>query len=420
MSLIVFLKVAYAILGTIAMCVLVYQVGMALISGPRKKRPLLPCEKYHRFAVIISARNERNVIGQLLDSLMAQNYPKESYDIYVIADNCTDDTAQVAREHGALVYERFNDKLKGKGYALQWLFEIIDQEKPRGYYDAYGIFDADNLVDKNYLAFVNQRLNAGAKITTGYRDSKNPSDSWVSGAYSIYFWVFCRFFLQPRTRLGLSGIVGGTGFVFRSELIADTGWKTKTMTEDIEFSLMQILKGNKVEFVREAVYYDEQPTTFAVSNRQRYRWALGNIQCIHHFLGKYFLGIFSRNFFQNLDMFIFMMALPSAAIGAIHACLGAAIQYMGQAHWYEIVLMEIGTLLSWVSIMWLQGLLTVLLEGKSLRQVWKGVLGWPIFLLTWTIISFVAFFYRNTDWKPIAHNSTAGIEHMDGQDKPGV
>ena len=420
MTLITVLKIVYALLGAVATGVLIYQVVMALLSGRKKREPILPDQKHHRFALIISARNERNVIGQLLDSLMAQEYPKEFFDVYVIADNCTDNTAQVAAEHGAIVLERFNEVEKGKGYALAWFFDKIHSEKPRGYYDAYGVFDADNLVDKNYLAAMNQRLNRGMKIAVGYRDIKNPSDNWVSGAYSIYFWCICRFFLQTRSRLGMSGLVSGTGFVFRSELIADTGWNTQTITEDCEFSLMQILNGNRIEYVPDAIFYDEQPTTFRIANRQRYRWALGSIQCIQLFMGTFFKGIFSRHFVRSLDMFIYLMSIPCSAVVAIQTCMGAAIQYMGQAHWYEIVLMELTSLAITIAVMWIHGIVTVLLEGKSLRSVWKGILGWPLFLFSWTYISLFAIFYRNTEWKPIAHHSTAGIEHMDGQDGNGV
>jgi cellulose synthase/poly-beta-1,6-N-acetylglucosamine synthase-like glycosyltransferase len=157
MNLLLCLKALYALLNSITMGVLIYQVIMALMSGRRKKSKYPPCSEFNRFAVVISARNEINVIGHLLDSLNAQQYPRECFDIYVIADNCTDDTARVSREHGALVYERSNLSQCGKGYALQWIFDIIHQQKP-DYYDAYCIFDADNLADKDFLMSMNRQL----------------------------------------------------------------------------------------------------------------------------------------------------------------------------------------------------------------------------------------------------------------------
>ncbi len=411
-SLLLILKVVYAFLGSITMGVLIYQVIMALLSGRRNKQPVLPCDRYNRFALVISARNESAVIAQLLDSLMAQRYPKEYFDVYVIADNCTDNTAQVAREHGALVYERENLKECGKGYALNWMFNIIQREKPQGYYDAYGIFDADNLVHRDYLMAMNHQLLDGATVAEGYRDIKNPSDSWVSGAYAIYFWCISRFFMRPRHRLGMSGLVSGTGFVFRSELIAEKGWVTETITEDCEFSLMQILEGHKVAFAEDAIFYDEQPVTFRQANRQRYRWAVGSLQCVKLFIGKLFRGTFTQKSFVMLDMVIYLMSIPCSAIVAINTCLGAAIRYMGQAHWYEIIQMELISLAVTIVCMFLHGILTVKLEGKSLRTVYKGVLGWPLFLLSWVYISLFAIFYRNTTWKPIHHTSTVGIDSI--------
>ena len=143
----------------------------------------------------------------------------------------------------------------------------------------------------------------------------------------------------------MSGLVSGTGFVFRAELIAERGWVTETITEDCEFSLMQILKGHKVTFAEDAIFYDEQPVTFRQANRQRYRWAVGSLQCLKLFFGKLFRGTFTQKSFIMMDMVIYLMSIPCSAIVAVNTCVGAAIRYMGQAHWYEIIQMELISLL---------------------------------------------------------------------------
>ena len=414
------LKIIYGVLGFTTMSVLLYQVVMALLSGKRKRCTIKPRDKHSRFAVVISARNESAVIGNLIDSLMRQQYPKEYFDVYVIADNCTDNTAQVARDHGALVYERIDSVKKGKGYALKWMFDIIHDEKPAGYYDAYCVFDADNLVSKDYMMAMNHRLLNGSDIIQGYRDIKNPSDTWISGSYAIYFWCISTFFMRPRQRLGMSGLVSGTGFVFRAQLIAQHGWRTQTITEDCEFSLMQILDGHKVDFEENAVFYDEQPLLFRQAVRQRYRWAVGSIQCIKLFMGDLFKATFKRRSIVALDMVIYLMSIPCSAIVAINTCVGAAIRYMGQSHWYEIITIELLSLLVTVSVMFLHGILTVKMEGKSIRANIKGILGWPVFLLSWVYISLFSIFYRNTTWKPIHHTSTLNLESMKDEEGSGV
>ena len=165
----------------------------------KKKTHHLP-EK--SFALLVAAHNEDVVIGKIVESLQSLDYPKELYDIFVIADNCDDKTAEVAREHGANVYERFNNNNKGKGYALEWMFEKIFKLDKK--YDAIAIFDADNLVSKNFLTEMNSKMMEGYKVVQGYIDSKNPHDSWITESYSISFWASSRLFQLARANLRLS------------------------------------------------------------------------------------------------------------------------------------------------------------------------------------------------------------------------
>ena len=138
----------------------IYQIVIWLFvySKPVKKKKIT--KKKHRFMAVISARNEENVIANLIDSLNKQVYPKDKLDIYVIADNCTDNTAKVAENAGAIVYERFNEYKRSKGYALEWFFDIVLREFPDKY-DAFCIFDADNIVAPNFISKMNEKLCEG-------------------------------------------------------------------------------------------------------------------------------------------------------------------------------------------------------------------------------------------------------------------
>ena len=203
-----------------------YQLIVSICSLIKfKDKPIIE-DKEHRFMAIIPAHNEAAVVANLVESLKNQDYVKDLYDIYVIADNCTDNTAEVARKAGAIVYERFDDEKKTKGFALNWfLAQKIEEDAP---YDALCVFDADNIADKNFLKAMNKKLCQGENVVQGYRDIKNPSDNWITAGYAIFYWTMNRFYHLARYNIGLSPLLNGTGFMVRFDIIKPTGWDTKT------------------------------------------------------------------------------------------------------------------------------------------------------------------------------------------------
>ena len=250
----------------------VYQFIISVTSLIKfKEKPLL-IDKKHRFIIALPANNEETVIGNLIKSLKMQDYDKDLFDIYVIADNCTDNTAKIARENGAIVYERFDETKKTKGYALNWFLDKMKDKKDD--YDALLVFDADNVVDKNFLNVMNKKLCQGEVLVQGYRDIKNPTDTWVSGGYAIFYWTMNRLYHLARYNMGLSPLINGTAFMVKWDLLIDEGWNTKTLTEDIEFALINISKGVKLGWAKDAIVYDEQPLTFKQSWKQRERWSV--------------------------------------------------------------------------------------------------------------------------------------------------
>lgn len=260
----------------------VFQISVFLISsyyailslfGLYRKKDKKEFEPQKSFALIVAAHNEEVVIGKIVESLMHLDYPKHLFDIFVIADNCNDNTAKIARQHGAKVFERFNKDKRGKGYALEWMFDkIFKMEKS---YDAVSVFDADNLVSKNFLKEMNNQMCEGYKVVQGYLDSKNPDDSWITQSYSVAFWSTNRLFQLARKNLGLSNQIGGTGFVVNTDILRKLGWGATCLTEDLEFSCKLILNGEKVGWAHDAIVYDEKPLTLKDSWKQRKRWMQG-------------------------------------------------------------------------------------------------------------------------------------------------
>ena len=238
----------------------------------------------NKFALLIAAHNEEVVIGSLIESMLKLDYPREMYDIFFFFDNCTDDTAKIARGYGVNVCERFAKDKRGKGYALEWMFaKLFDMKKQ---YDAIAIFDADNLVHKNFLKEINSKLQDGYKVVQGYIDSKNPEDSWISAAYSIAFWTQNRMFQLARANVGFSNQIGGTGFAIETNTLKKLGWGATCLTEDLEFTCKLVLNGEKVGWAHDAIIYDEKPLKLAQSWSQRKRWMQG------------FTDVASRYFFK--------------------------------------------------------------------------------------------------------------------------
>ena len=254
-------------------------IGFCCLWRHGEKKILTP-EK--TFAVVVAAHNEAAVIGQLIENLQRLDYPKELYDIYVIADNCTDNTGEIAEKAGAIVCTRTHPTKKSKGFALEWMFEqlfAMDKE-----YDAVAIFDADNLVHPNFLKEMNNRLLKGDKVIQGYLDAKNPYDTWVAGTFAIAFWVIDHISHLAKTNIGLSACLGGTGMCITTDVLKRHGWRATCLTEDMEFTMKLLAEGIKTTWAHDAVVYDEKPLTFKQAWNQRRRWAQGQFDVAHRFI----------------------------------------------------------------------------------------------------------------------------------------
>lgn len=257
------------------------------------------------FAIVVAAHNEEMVIGKIIDSLNKIDYPRRLYDVFIVADNCTDMTASISRQHEANVFERFDEKNRGKGYALEWIFDKIF--KMRRKYDAIAVFDADNLVSKNFLIEMNNKMMEGYKVVQGYIDSKNPHDSWITECYSISFWSANRLFQLARSNLKLSNQIGGTGFIVETDLLKKIGWGATCLTEDLEFTCKLVLSGHSIGWAHKAIVYDEKPITLKQSWNQRKRWMQGFTDVASRFFFKLLKKSFRERDFVALDCALYVI-----------------------------------------------------------------------------------------------------------------
>ena len=258
-----------------------YQLVYLMYGVLSRNKPwIYVAQKQHRYAVMISARNEEEVIGELIGSLKGQNYPQELLDIYVVADNCTDRTADAARQAGAIVFERFDTVNKGKGYALGYLLQKLRADVGESGYDGFFVFDADNIIDPNFVSEMNKVFDTGEyHALTSYRNSKNFADNWISAGYGLWFMREARYLNFPRMLIGTNCAISGTGFLISAQVVKENaGWPYHLLTEDIEFSVNCALKGQKIGYCDTAILYDEQPVTFKQSWDQRLRWSKGFYQ----------------------------------------------------------------------------------------------------------------------------------------------
>lgn len=303
-----FLQILAAFLG--GYYVLIYTLGFFI--GEREKNVFV--DKYLKFAILIPAHNEEKVIGNLVYNLKELDYPKGFYQIIVVADNCTDNTAKVAREAGALVWERSDSKKRGKQYALDWAFRKLLRRRD---FDAVCIFDADNLVSLNFLKRVNERMLSGEKVLQCYLDTKNPFDSWITKAYALGYWISNRVFQLARWKIGFSAVLGGTGFVISMDLIKKYALGLTSLTEDLELTVRLNLDGIKIGWIHDAKVYDEKPLTFKESWNQRLRWMRGHWDVAM----KYGINLFKKALFEGklymLDMFFYAISPLRILLGGL-------------------------------------------------------------------------------------------------------
>ena len=391
-----------------------YQIIYLILPLLLKDKPHR-AEKTNRYAILIAARNEEAVLPHLLDSIAAQNYPKHLIRTFVVADNCTDRTAELAAAHGATVFSRFNKQQIGKGYALNYLLSRIDETEGLSNFDTFLIFDADNLLEPDYVRQINRVASDGYDAFCGYRNSKNFGANWLSAGYGLWYLHDSVHMNRSRMRLGTPCAVNGTGFGFTRNLLERMGgWNFFTLTEDIEFTTWCATRGIRVGYCHDAVLYDEQPTSLSVSIRQRTRWVQGGLQVSIRYAKDLLKGLFQggRTTYASfetatLSLWGYGMSILSAGSVLMVAYLTGRWAGLAEA-------IGLGILWAYISF-FLIGLLTMATEHRRIKTGLRGkilaLVGFPIFMLTYAPIALTAPF-RKFQWQPIQHTVAIAAKEL--------
>ena len=400
------------ILFALSLCLKVFTLYFALVAVfALKRRAHRPrTAPGIRFAVIAAARNEEAVIGNLVRSVLEQDYPSELRDVYVVPNNCTDRTGDAALAAGAQLL-LCQGRVSGKGDALRQAFaQLMD----RGY-DAFVVLDADNTLSPDYLARMNDAFAAGAMLCKSRTKAANPTASGVAGCYGLYNTCFDLIWNRPRAACGLSAKLIGTGFALRREVLeALGGWNTATIAEDAEFASQCAQAGFRVEWVPEAVNYDEEPTSFLTSLRQRKRWCSGIMQVARRRLAPLWRDK-CPSAMLRWDMTMFLLAPFAQALSGL-LLLAGILAGLGEALFTAKPLLESLLPIAAPAVLYLVGSSILaaalcLLGGYGLRGMAGAIVVFPFFMASWLPLEVVSLFKDTTTWQAVAHR---GVRNKPG------
>lgn len=405
-----FLVALLNIVQTVLFLIGCYYLVVALFSlTVAKANP--KSHEQHRFALLVAAHNEESVIGELVESLKGLDYPVDKFDVFVVADNCTDKTAELAKNAGAYVWERFNNEKRGKGYAMEFAFEkLFAMDNTHEY---FCVFDADNLVEKDFLVRMNEKINEGYSAVQGYLDSKNPTDNWLTFSYSLWYWINNRVAQLSRGNLGLGCRLGGTGFAVSSKLIREYGWGATCLAEDTEFTLKLALSDIKVGWAHDAVVFDEKPRQLGTSIHQRQRWMQGLSEVATRFVKPLFEKGIKERSASALHM---LMNFWSDTLYPLSAIFFWAVYiltiFMDKKSMIYTLLcgMWSGPLAILLLSVFVWGNLFILIAGlyndrKLDRNIMKNSLGFAIYIISWIPIGIMGFLKRDQkEWFHTPHS----------------
>ncbi len=349
-------------------------------------------EAVHQFVFLIPAHNEEQLLPKLLKNLNCLNYPRARYAVHVVADNCTDSTAALAREAGVYVHERFNQHEVGKGYALQWLLQrIVDSGQP---FDAAVIVDADSVISSNFLQVMDGQLQQGAQVIQAYDGVLHPDRSWAVSLRAAAIAVLN--FVRPQGRMLLGGSAGlkGNGMVFHHQILKRHAWSA-SVTEDIEYHMTLILHGARVHFAPDAIVWAEMPKTLANSHTQNVRWEQGRLEMARTYIPRLLRAALqaprqAKGRAALQQSFLFMDALMELFVPPFAILMGLSLLFAVGALW-------LGAGALWLAGYLLLGQLLYLLTGLRMTaappKVYLSFLYIPIFMV-WKIWLYIRVFFK--------------------------
>lgn len=410
------------IVGLVFSVCFLYQVVFFFIGLIRGQVKIPPAKKQHTYAFFIAAHNEEAVIANLVKSIKDQDYPSELIDVFVVADACTDNTAQAAREAGAIVYERNDLSRKGKSWVMDYGFDRILREYP-GKHEAFFIFDADNLLSRDYVTIMNDAFDQGYLALTSYRNSKNFGSSWISSAYATWFIREARYLNNARMICHTSCAVSGSGYLVSAKLIEGMkGWDFHTLTEDIQFSTFCAIHGVRIGYAP-AEFFDEQPVTLKASIKQRMRWTKGFYQVLFTYGRHMFKSIGKFHRFAAYDML--MVVGPAMVLTLMCLLVNVTFIAVGSlSHGFLAtdaeIEMAIGSIIMMLAYMYgtffVMGLSTTITEWKHIHcpQKWRiftNLFTFPLFMFTYVPLTVAALFLK-VDWVPTPHDVSVTLDEV--------
>ena len=409
---------------------LLHFLFFAIVSIVHKRRFPETSEKC-RFGVIISAKDEENVISRLINSIRSTDYPQDKLDIYVIAHNCSDKTGEVASSLGAKVITYNNPNEQTLGFAYHHAFQHIDVNE----YDGFVFFNADNTLQKDYFhkmndAFIYHEKNA---VITSFRHGLNIKDGALPAIYSYYFAESCSLTYLGRESLNVSSRITGCGFLIPSRLLQN-GWNYTSITEDIEFTADQICQGEIIHYQDDAIFFDEQPRRFKTMWFQRLRWAKGQNLTSRKYFPKLLSALFKKDtknkasvyasltFSSFIPLVFFFVFLAQIFFLLLSPLFGVSLQdaflyWNSDRSWFENLFMSFNTgalygvlkSLIWFFIASYLSLIGVIIasrgkyKGQPKMPLTLGFLLFPFFLLLQIPLDLTAMFVKNVKWKKIPH-----------------
>lgn len=411
-----------SIVGFLFTWCFLYQVVFFFIGLLRGQVKIRAAKKQHRYAFFIAAHNEEAVIANLVKSIKDQDYPSELIDIFVVADACTDNTAQAARDAGAIVYERNDLSRKGKSWVMDYGFDRILKEYP-GKHEAFFIFDADNLLARDYVTVMNDAFDQGYLALTSYRNSKNFGSSWISAAYATWFMREARYLNNARMICGTSCAVSGSGYLVSAKIIQGMhGWDFHTLTEDIQFATFCAIHGVRIGYAP-AEFFDEQPVTLKASIKQRMRWTKGFYQVLFTY-GRHMLTSITK--FRRFAAYDMLMVIgPAMLLTLLCLMVNTTFIVVGSlSHGFlatdSEIEMAIGSVIMIFAYMYgtffVMGLFTTITEWKHIHcpQRWRifaNLFTFPLFMFTYVPLTVAALFLK-VDWVPTPHDVSVTLDEV--------
>lgn len=398
------MRMVFTIILIIILIVLVYYTVFCsyAMMKPILKYPV--CAKKHKFAILIPARNEEAVIGNLIQSLQEQNYPKDEYEIDVLINGCTDGTEKIVLEHGAKVLHFSGTHSKGEVLKQTFVKLVKDTS-----IDAFLVLDADNLAHPDFLTKMNDAYGAGYRLVQGRRTGKNKCSTHMSSSYEVFYIMQNVYYNHAHTAFSLSSSLNGTAILLARSYIAEYGYEMHTLTEDLELMAIAAMQKEKIGYAHEAIVYDEYPETIRVAFRQLKRWIFGQIQCMRLYSGKMWKNAIKTRCSTFMDIgWVFDMPL----IGFVVLIL--FIWWMVSD---PVAASFIGRNILWILLFLYVIMLGVLNTAitknhSSKKELARGVMYFPVFAILWFILAPVMLFKKNVKWEPITHNVSKRIEEM--------